>query len=73
MRAKYADGTDRDVTSLAYYMTNNDVSAAVSQEGVVTAGTRGEAFIMARFSTHTVGIAVHRAAEGTQVRVSEGG
>ena len=55
VRAKYADGTDRDVTSLAYFMTNNDVSAAVSQEGVVTAGARGEAFIMARFSTYTVG------------------
>jgi hypothetical protein len=55
VRAKYADGTDRDVTSLAYYMTNNDVSAAVAQEGEVTAGARGEAFIMARFSTHTVG------------------
>jgi Protein of unknown function (DUF1549)/Protein of unknown function (DUF1553) len=55
VRAKYSDGTDRDVTSLAYYMTNNDVSAAVDQNGVVTAGTRGEAFIMARFSTHTVG------------------
>jgi hypothetical protein len=55
VRAKYADGTDRDVTSLAFYMTNNDVSAAVSQEGVVTAGARGEAFIMARFSTYTVG------------------
>ncbi|HEV8003349.1 MAG TPA: DUF1549 domain-containing protein [Planctomycetaceae bacterium] len=55
VRAKYADGTDRDVTTLAYYMTNNDVSAAVAQEGVVTAGARGEAFIMARFSTYTVG------------------
>ena len=55
VRAKYADGTDRDVTSLAYYMTNNDVSAAVAQDGVVTAGARGEAFIMARFSTYTVG------------------
>jgi hypothetical protein len=55
VRAKYADGTDRDVTSLAYYMTNNDVSAAVAQDGVVTAGARGEAFIMARYSTHTVG------------------
>jgi len=55
VRAKYADGTDRDVTSLAYYMTNNDVSAAIAQDGVVTAGSRGEAFIMARFSTYTVG------------------
>jgi hypothetical protein len=55
VRAKYSDGTDRDVTSLAYYMTNNDVSAAVAQDGIVTAGSRGEAFIMARFGTHTVG------------------
>lgn len=55
VRAKYSDGTDRDVTSLAYFMTNNETSAAVSQEGVVTAGTRGEAFLMARFGTHTVG------------------
>jgi Protein of unknown function (DUF1549)/Protein of unknown function (DUF1553) len=56
VRAKYADGTDRDVTSLAYYMSNNDVSATVSQDGVVTAGVRGEAFVMARFSTYTVGV-----------------
>jgi len=55
VRAKYADGTDRDVTSLAYFMSNNDNSAVISQEGVVTASNRGEAFIMARFETHTVG------------------
>ncbi len=55
VRAKYSDGTDRDVTSLAFFMTNNDNSAEVSQEGIVTAGERGEAFLMARFETHTVG------------------
>ncbi|MFN0198489.1 MAG: DUF1549 domain-containing protein, partial [Planctomycetaceae bacterium] len=55
VRAKYADGTDRDVTSLAYFMTNNDNSAGVSQDGTVTAANRGEAFIMARFGTYTVG------------------
>jgi len=55
VRAKYADGTDRDVTSLAVFMTNNDNSATVSQDGVVTAKNRGEAFVMARFETHTVG------------------
>ncbi|MGE3315312.1 MAG: DUF1549 domain-containing protein [Planctomycetaceae bacterium] len=55
VRAKYADGTDRDITSLAYFMTSNDNSATVSQDGVVTAANRGEAFIMARFDTHTVG------------------
>lgn len=55
VRAKYADGTDRDVTSLAYFSTNNDNSAVVSQTGLVTAKNRGEAFVMCRFDTHTVG------------------
>jgi hypothetical protein len=55
VRAKYSDGTDRDVTNLAVYLSNNDTAATVSPEGVVTAHERGEAFIMARFETHTVG------------------
>jgi hypothetical protein len=55
VRAHYADGTDRDVTSLAAFLTNNDNSAPISADGVVTAANRGEAFIMARFETHTVG------------------
>ncbi len=55
VRARYSDGTDRDVTSLAVFLTNNDVSAPVSTSGLVTAGARGEAFVMARFETHTVG------------------
>ncbi|MHB1561301.1 MAG: DUF1549 and DUF1553 domain-containing protein [Isosphaeraceae bacterium] len=55
LRARYSDGTDRDVTSLAVFLTNNDVSAPVTPDGLVTAGQRGEAFVMARFETHTVG------------------
>ncbi len=55
VRAKYADGTDRDVTSLAYFSTSNDNSAMVTQDGKVTGKNRGEAFVMCRFSTHTVG------------------
>jgi hypothetical protein len=54
-RAKYSDGTDRDVTSLAVFMTNNDNSAPMDPNGLVTAAARGEAFVMARFATHTVG------------------
>lgn len=53
--ARYSDGTDRDVTSLALFLSNNDNSASISDAGVVTAGKRGEAFVMARFATHTVG------------------
>ena len=55
VRAKYSDGTDRDVTNLAVFLSNNDTSATVSADGLVTAGERGEAFVMARFETHTVG------------------
>ncbi|MGC8642632.1 MAG: DUF1549 domain-containing protein, partial [Isosphaeraceae bacterium] len=55
VRARYSDGSDRDVTSLAVFLTNNESSAAVSPEGKVTAGDRGEAFVMARFATYTVG------------------
>lgn len=54
-RAKYSDGTDRDVTDLVVFLTNNDNSAPIAANGLVTAGARGEAFIMARFATHTVG------------------
>jgi len=53
--ARYADGTDRDVTSLAVFLSNNDAAAKVDASGLVTAGLRGEAFVMARFETHTVG------------------
>ena len=55
VRATYSDGTERDVTSLAVFLSNNDVSAKVSGLGVITAGQRGEAFVMARFDTFTVG------------------
>ncbi len=55
VRARYADGTDRDVTNLAYFSSNNENSAEIAQTGLVTAHARGEAFIMARFDTHTVG------------------
>ncbi|HEY3969251.1 MAG TPA: DUF1549 and DUF1553 domain-containing protein [Planctomycetaceae bacterium] len=53
--AHYSDGTDRDVTSLALFLSNNDNSASINDGGLVTAGKRGEVFVMARFSTHTVG------------------
>ncbi len=55
VRAKYSDGTDRDVTSLAFFSSNNETAAEITQKGIVTAHERGEAFIMARFDTHTVG------------------
>ena len=56
VRARYSDGTDRDVTTpLPSSSSNNETSAAVTPDGLVTAGDRGEAFVMARFETYTVG------------------
>jgi hypothetical protein len=53
--ATYSDGSKRDVTDLAAFFTNNERSAAIDAAGNVTGGVRGEAFVMARFDTHTVG------------------
>jgi hypothetical protein len=58
VRATYSDGTDRDVTSLAAFMSNNDVSVEVSDDGRLTAHNRGEAFVLARFETFAVGAQV---------------
>jgi len=55
-RARYEDGTDRDVTTLAVFMTSNDNSAEVNPDGLITAAARGEAFLMARFDVVTVGV-----------------
>ena len=57
VRAHYSDGTDRDVTNLALFLTSNDGAAKI-KDGVITTGTRGEAFVMARYATFTVGAQV---------------
>lgn len=71
VRAKYSDGTDRDVTSLALFLSSNDNSATIDGNGVVTAGQRGEAFIMARFATFTVGSHAIVIPEGTSSEYPE--
>ncbi|KLU03952.1 Translation initiation factor 2 [Rhodopirellula islandica] len=53
--ATYADGNTRDLSRLATFSTNDASVAAMDQNGLATAGARGEAFVMARFDTHTVG------------------
>ncbi len=58
VRAKYSDGTDRDVTTLALFFSSNDAAAKVDANGAVTAGDRGEAYVMARFHTFTAGVPV---------------
>ncbi|MBI3879705.1 MAG: DUF1549 domain-containing protein [Verrucomicrobia bacterium] len=66
VRASYSDGTDRDVTTLAVFMSNNDGSAKPDKAGLVTAGVRGEAFVMARFDAFTVGSQVLVVPKGQQ-------
>ena len=54
VRATYSDGTDRDVTNFALFMSNNDPVASVTKDGVVRSGERGAAFMLARFSVFSV-------------------
>lgn len=69
--AKYADGSTRDVTNLAAFSTNNSSCAEIDQLGRVVAGSRGEAFVMARFDTHTVGSQVLTLPSGLQYDAPE--
>jgi len=65
VRARYSDGTDRDVTDLSLFLTSNEGSAKI-KDGVITTGQRGEAFVMARFDTFTVGAQVIVIPKGLQ-------
>lgn len=58
VRAFYSDGTDRDVTALTVFITNNDAAVKVSPSGQATALARGEAFITARFEAQATGVQV---------------
>ena len=54
-RAKYSDGTDRDVTRETVFIANNSIAAKSSPAGLITSGKPGESFIMARFDQITTG------------------
>jgi mono/diheme cytochrome c family protein len=54
VRARYSDGTDRDVTQLALFMSNNDPVAKIDKAGLVRSGDRGAAFMLARFDVFSV-------------------
>lgn len=55
VRATYSDGTDRDVTALAVFASNNDASVKADKAGLLTSGEPGEAFVLARFGDFSVG------------------
>ncbi|MGL6095809.1 MAG: DUF1549 and DUF1553 domain-containing protein [Fimbriiglobus sp.] len=75
VRAKYSDGTDRDVTHLALFLTNNENAAKIAADGdgTVTAHERGEAFVMARFHTYTVGVPFITLPKGLQYAATDPG
>lgn len=56
--ARYSDGTARDVTPLAVFLSNNDAAASVSEEGLVSTHGSGTAFILARFDQFTQGSSI---------------
>src|SRR6185503_6654547 len=58
IRGNYSDGSQRDLTPLAVFLSNNDATARLAGEGLVAAGQRGEAFIQARFGEFNVGAQV---------------
>jgi hypothetical protein len=53
--ARYSDGSVRDVSRLALFMSNNDSVASIDKEGVVKGNGRGGAFVFGRFDKFTVG------------------
>ena len=56
--ANYEDGSRRDITHLAVYMSNNEGTASIDEDGEVTVGQSGSAYVFARFDKHTVGTEV---------------
>ena len=72
VRAKYSDGTDRDVTSLALFLSNNDTvreDRRRRRSSPPASAARRSSWPASH--TFTVGVAVHRAAEGPAVRLAE--
>lgn len=65
-RARYEDGTDRDVTNLASFMSNNESAASIDADGLLTSKSRGEAFVLARYDVQTVGSQVLTFPKGLQ-------
>ena len=56
--AHYDNGTSRDVTEDAVFISNNDGAASVTPTGMVSSVGPGTAFIMARYDQFTAGSSV---------------
>ncbi len=58
VRARYSDGSDRDVTRFTVFISNNDAAVAVDDQGVAAGKGPGEAFILTRFDQFTSGVPI---------------
>jgi hypothetical protein len=56
--AQYDDGSVRDVTDMAVFLSNNDSVATVSDDGSVLGTGPGAAFMLARFDEFTDGTSI---------------
>ncbi|MEI6714601.1 MAG: DUF1549 and DUF1553 domain-containing protein [Verrucomicrobiota bacterium] len=56
--ASYSDGSSRDITPLALYVTNNKTTADINEDGLVTSGRHGATDVFARFNRFTIGAPV---------------
>jgi Protein of unknown function (DUF1553)/Protein of unknown function (DUF1549) len=58
VRARFSDGTDRDVTRFTVFLSNNDAAATVDEQGLATGKGPGEAFILARYDKFASGVPI---------------
>jgi hypothetical protein len=58
VRARYSNGTDRDVTRFAVFLSNNPAAVAVDDVGLAVGKGRGEAHILVRFDKFTAGVPI---------------
>lgn len=56
--AKFSDGSSRDITHWAVFLSNNEAAATVTENGLVEGTGPGTAFMLARFDQFTEGAAV---------------
>lgn len=58
VRARYSDGSDRDVTDRTVFLSNNDGVATATDDGRLAGTGPGDAFVLARFDELSTGVRV---------------
>ena len=53
--ARYSDGSLRDVTNLSLFFSDNNNTASISNDGLVSSHAKGDTYVFARFDRFTVG------------------